>query len=135
MNNFYTYIIGAFASFFIPIYPLMIAVFVMIAIDAIIAIAVAIKMEEEITSKKLKKTLIKMLIYELLIIATRVIETTIFVGSNITVIAATACLLYEFYSVGEKFKKYTGIPILDYLKKFLVKKLDEPKDKEKEDNN
>jgi len=133
MNNIYTYILAFLSSFFLPVYPIMLSVFVMIIIDAIVAVAIASKMNEEITSKKMKKMFVKILVFESVIIATRIIEMTILPGSNMTVIVATLLLMYEFFSLSEKFKKYTGIPILDHIRHYFIKKLDVPKEDKKDE--
>ena len=116
--------------FLAPIKDAMYAVGALIVIDLIFGIIAARYSKEKITSAKLSKTIIKMLVYQLLIISAKLGESIAgyipFLQITLSFIAIT-----EIFSIGESFAKITGKSFVKYAKDIIFSKLKEkfPNDK------
>lgn len=102
-----------------PIHSLMIATGCLIIIDLITGVWRAIKAKERVTSNKLRRTLSKIVSYQLCLITAFILETYIVQGVPFIKITAGLVSLTEGKSIFENLHKITGINILSSLKKFF----------------
>lgn len=115
----------AFASciaFFVPIYPAMIAIGLLILLDTLTALIAASKTGETITSKKLGAVITKNLVYQMLIISAHLCEAYLFPVVPFVKISLAFLAMTEFTSISENFEKATGKNLLGYVKTFLDEK-------------
>lgn len=118
----YLIYLGAFLTTFLsPIKEVMLIVGVLILIDLIMGIISSIKEKVKITSRKLSKTIIKLLIYELLIITGFITETYLLKSMPLLSITLGFIGVIEFISIGENFTKITGQPFIKFLKEQIFK--------------
>lgn len=115
-----------------PIKELLIIVSLLILADTITGILAAYHRGEEINSKGFKKTIIKLFLYNLVVILAFLIEKYIlldfipFVKIGVAVIALT-----EFKSVVENFEAVTGIKLLQ-IKKIIEDQTKQPQQNQNE---
>lgn len=112
---------------FTPVFASVLWLGFLVFIDLVLAIYVAKKKNEAITSKKMSNTVTKFLLYALTIICAQVIDTQFltmeFLPAKTAQLAAGYIAIIEFKSVLEKIESLTGLPILKYLmQKFNRKK-------------
>jgi len=112
----------ACVTFFLPIYPSMIAVGILILIDTLTGIIAAKKTGETITSKKMGGCITKSIVYQLLIISAHLCETFLFAQIPFVKISLAFLAMTEFSSVSENFEKSTGKNLLKYIKTFMDEK-------------
>lgn len=116
------YIAVAIASLFAPIKGILVTTSVLIFADTVTGILAAYKRGEEINSTGFKKTIIKLFLYNLVIILAFLIERFVFDEFLPFVkIGAMVIALTEFKSVIENFEEITGIKMLQ-LKKMIEDK-------------
>jgi phage-related holin len=105
--------------------------------DLIMGIVASRKLGEKIESKKLKNTLVKMVVYQLLIISAFISEKYMVDFIPLTKITLAFVAIVEFTSLAENFQKITGLPFVKYIAKYInnmLNKEDLPKiDKDGED--
>jgi phage-related holin len=122
MGNLMYKIVVLLSAFFLPIYPAMIAVGILITIDTLTGILASNKKGEKIQSRRLGRVLVKMLLYNLLIISAHLCEVYLvdipFVKITLAFLAIT-----EFLSIGENFTVITGKDFIQYIKSWLMEKL------------
>ena len=123
LGNKMIYLIGGLSTFLAPIASVMIAVGVLIMIDFIMGIIAARKTGDKINSKKMSNTLIKMLVYQLLIITSHLIELYLVPWLPILKITLSFIGIIEFLSIGENFTKITKKNFVKYIKDFIQSKL------------
>lgn len=121
LMNKTTYIIGFAIAYLAPIASAMVALGVIVIIDWLLGIIAAYKTKEKITSLRMSDTLIKMLVYYLLIIASYMVEKHLATLIPFEQITLGFVGVIEFLSIGEKFTKITGLPFIKYLKKLITK--------------
>lgn len=122
--------------FFTPLLPAMIAAGLLILIDTILGVIGAYKQGVTISSKAFGRVLTKMLVYQLLIVASSLVETYLFPIVPFINITLGFVAMTEFISVAENFSKITGKNLIGYLKENIDVKFrnmikvkgDEPKD-------
>lgn len=114
---------AALITFFLPIYPAMIAVGILIAIDTITGVIAARRNNETVTSKKFGRSVTKALVYELLVIAAHLCESYLFQGIPFVKLSLAFLASTEFLSVSENFTKITGLNFVQYIKSFMDTKL------------
>ncbi len=112
--------ISALIVFFSPINMVFVGVGVLIFIDLMMGIMGSIKIGERISSRKLSQTLIKMLVYNLLIISAFMIEKTLITFIPFMNITLTFLAITEFYSIGENFSKIMGVNFIVFIKKVVM---------------
>ena len=112
----------ACVTFFLPIFPAMIAVGILIFIDTLTGIIAAKKTGETITSKKMGGCITKSIVYQLLIISAHLCETFLFAQIPFVKISLAFLAMTEFTSVSENFEKSTGKNLLKYIKTFMDEK-------------
>ncbi len=103
-------------TYFAPISSALAAMGVIIGIDFILGLIAANKMGIKITSNKMSQTIVKSLIYMLLIIAAFVINTTLVMWLPLVQITLSFLAITEFLSIAENFQKITGLSFVKYLK-------------------
>lgn len=112
----------ASCTFFLPIYPAMIAVGILIFIDTITGIVGAYKAGEAITSKKMGTAITKSIVYQLLIVSAHLCETFLFPVIPFVKLSIAFLAMTEFTSIAENFQKATGKNLIKYIKTFLDSK-------------
>lgn len=119
-------------SIFFPIKELLILTSILIASDTITGILAAYKRGEEINSHGFKKTIVKLFLYNLVIILAFLIEKYV-IGDFIPFVkvGAAVIILTEFKSVIENFEAITGIKLVQ-IKKIIENKTDHNVDKKEE---
>ena len=115
-------ILATIAIFFAPIVPAMIAVGILIVIDTTLGLIAANKNNEHISSKKLGRVLTKMLVYQLLIISSHLVEQYLFPIVPMLKITIAFCGMTEFLSLSENFQKITGKNFIMYIREFIDNK-------------
>ena len=103
-------------TYFTPIGPALLAMGCIIGIDLILGLMAARKNGIKITSNKMSQTLIKALVYMLLIIASFIITTTLAAWLPLVQITLSFLAIVEFTSLAENFQKITGLPFVKYLR-------------------
>ena len=129
-------IVAFLISFFVPIYPQMIAVGVLVSFDFIFGIWAAYKKGEDITSSKMRNTLSKGIVYMFAIITAHLSESYLVQAIPITQAVVSLVGIIEIKSLFENYSKITGVPFLKSLQKLFdkgVKSISEDKDNKKED--
>ena len=121
MTNILTAILITLSAFFIPLYPVMIATTTLIVIDTIFGILAAKKRGRKITSKRMSHVLIKMLVYNLLIITGALVEIYTIPWMPVIKIIVSFIGMVELFSIGESFTVITDKPFLTYIKQHLFK--------------
>ncbi len=119
INNFSTKLAVIGVAFFAPILPAMFAVGLLITIDTITGILGARRLGEKIESKKFGRVITKMLVYQLLIISSHLVELYLFDLLPIVKITLGFLAITEFLSIGENFYKCTGKNFVSYIKEYL----------------
>lgn len=118
------------ATFFLPLAPLAVAVAIAIILDTTFGVAAAIKVKEKITSRKLGQAVLKMFVYQCVLLSVFVIDKFIlsefmarfFEIENIATKVAVLVLLYvELISVNENVYKLTNINFIDSFKRMVNK--------------
>ncbi len=117
-----TYILIAL-SVLAPITEAMITCGVLIVSDLIMGLIAAYKNNEKIESKKLKNTVVKMLVYQLLIISAFIAEKYMAPFIPLTKITLSFIAIVEFSSLAENFQKITGLPFIKYIRRLIDDKL------------
>lgn len=81
----------------------------------------SVKRKVKITSKKLSKTLIKLMVYQLLIITGYITENYLLKSIPLLSITLGFIGVIEFLSIGENFTQITGLPFIKFLKEQIFK--------------
>lgn len=118
----YKLLITSLITFFLPIYPAMVAVGILIIIDTITGMIAAKYSGETITSKKMGGAITKSLVYQLLIISAHLCETYLFTIIPFVKISIGFLAMVEFTSISENFQKATGKNLIKYIRTFLDEK-------------
>jgi phage-related holin len=116
-------IIGCTLTFFLPIFPAMIAVGILISIDTIMGIIAAYNAGEKITSKKMGGAITKSFIYQFLIISAHLCNEFLFSQIPFVKISLAFLAMTEFTSIAENFQKATGKNFIKYIKQIMDEKL------------
>ena len=116
-------VLACVLTFFLPIYPAMVAVGILIIIDTMTGVIAAYRNKEQITSKKLGGAITKSIVYQLLIISAHLCETYLFASIPFVKISLAFLAMTEFTSIAENFQKATGKNFIKYIKGFMDSKL------------
>lgn len=108
--------VAFFASYFAPTFHLLLAIGFMVAVDFITGVLAAKKNKEEITSKKMRATGIKLLGYMLTILVAHVFQKHFLPEIEVMKIVAGLLAFFELKSLDENMKTITGKSI---FKQFL----------------
>lgn len=116
MKHWLYNLILAAALVFLPIKATLITVFILVLVDLGTGIAASHKRGEKITSSGLKRTVIKFLVYEIVIMLGFLTEQYL-TGELVPVVKVLGGLvgLTELKSVLENAEELTGIPLLQVL--------------------
>ena len=106
-----------------PIQEAIFAIGFLILADLIMGLIASYKNNIEITSKRLKNTGVKLLVYNLLLISSLVCENYLVKWIPFIKICLTFLCIVEFKSIGENFQKITGLPFIKYIKSYINNKL------------
>lgn len=110
-----------------PIEEAIVCIGVLIFIDLILGILAAYKLNKAITSTRLKNTAVKLLVYNLLLIASFISEKYLVSWLPFTKICLSFLAIVEITSIGENFQKITGLSFIKYLTEQLDKHLNKGK--------
>lgn len=114
-----------------PVKALIYIISLLILSDTVTGIIAAYKRGEEINSKGMKKTIIKLFLYNLVIVLAFLIERYILESIVPFVkVGALTIALTEFKSVIENFESITGIKLL-HIKKVIENQTNQKKEGEK----
>lgn len=117
--------IVALVAVFAPVHSIMIVAGVLIVIDLLTGVIAAWKLKEKITSNGLKRTVVKMLVYQVAIITGFLVEKYMLDGTfEVSKIVAVVIGLVEAASILENLNKINGSPIF----KSLINKINNKKD-------
>lgn len=107
---------AALLVLFAPIKATLVTVMVLTIVDLIAGILAAIKRKEKITSSGLKRTVVKILAYEIVVCLGYITEQYM-TGDLVPVVKMLAGLIgiTELKSVLENIEEITGIPVLQLL--------------------
>lgn len=107
---------AALLVLFAPIKATLVTVMVLTVVDLIAGILAAIKRKEKITSSGLKRTVVKILAYEIVVCLGYITEQYM-TGDLVPVVKMLAGLIgiTELKSVLENIEEITGIPVLQLL--------------------
>lgn len=112
----------AVIAIFAPVHTIMIGAGVLIIIDLVTGLLAAWKTKEKITSNGLKRTVIKMLVYQLAVITGFIVQTYMLHDSfEVTKIVAAVIGLVEAASILENLNRINGAPIF----RSLINKINE----------
>lgn len=114
--TFITKLLLSTLVFLAPIKELIIGIGFLLFVDFVLGIVVAKKNGIPIQSKEAKRTIIKMLLYQLTILTAFVLDTVFIPGSIIVRVAAMAIGLVEGKSIFEHIYTLTGLNVWDLLK-------------------
>jgi phage-related holin len=112
-------VVVAIIAVLAPIHDAMITCGILIVMDLIMGIVASRKLGEKIESKKLKNTVVKMLVYQLLIISAFISEKYMVDFLPLTKITLAFVAIVEFSSLAENFQKITGLPFVKYIAKYI----------------
>ena len=111
-----------------PIYTAMTTCGVLIFFDLILGLIAAKRQGIKIESRKLKFTVVKMLVYQLVIISAFLAEKYMIDFIPLNKITMAFIAIVEFKSIAENFEKITGLPFFKFVKGWLNEKLNKIKE-------
>ena len=127
MKNYIITSITSVVTVLAPVKIAMIATGVLIFLDLLMGLFAAHKQGIKIESRKLKFTLVKMIVYQLLIISAFISEKYLIDVIPFVKITLGFIATVEFTSVAENFQKITGLPFFKFVKEFIQEKLNKVK--------
>lgn len=110
-----------------PIIYSILGIGVLVGIDLIFGIMASVKKGEKFTSKRLKDSVVKLLVYNLLLIAGFVTETWISDWIPFTKIILSFLSIVEITSLGESFQSITGLSFVKFVKDYISTNLNKGK--------
>jgi hypothetical protein len=129
MKQYITPLLASLVAVFTPVLPTLLTVGFLIALDFIVGIYRAFKLNEEITSRKMGNTISKMLLYNITILSLWVFEKYILQDAiPITKIGAALISITELKSIDESVEKLTGVGIWKKLVRIVKRGDSETKD-------
>ena len=111
-------VLAYFASYFSPAYPMMMAIGFFFVMDFITGIMAAKKRGEEISSKKMRPTITKVIGYMIAILVAHVFQQNFLKDIEVLKIVAGLIAFIEVKSLDENFRDITGKSL---FKQFLKK--------------
>jgi len=126
------YFFGLIMVLLTPIEGALIAIGVLIGIDFTFGLIAAAKSKVKITSKKMSQSIIKMFVYQLLIIASFITMTYLIPWFPLVKITIAFIGMTEFLSIGESFQRITGLEFVKYIKDYLMRHIKKYSDDQKE---
>lgn len=124
LTHKFAYIIGGLSAFFLTINTFMIAIGVLIILDFIFGIMAAKKKGEKINSKRMSDSIVKILVYQLLIISAQIVHLYL-VPEWLPLLGITLAFLglVEFFSISESFTTITGKNFIKFIREYIKGKL------------
>jgi phage-related holin len=102
-----------------PIYPVMITILILIIIDFISGVYAALRKHERISSKKIGNTVAKIILLNLGVLSSYLVETYIVPEIPFVKVTAGFVALIELTSILENINKATGVNIITAFKRWL----------------
>lgn len=126
-HKIWAYAIAGTLGFFEPLWVLILWFLIFVACDAITGISAAIKERQIITSNKLQKTVIKLMMYSMTIVLVHALDTFMvtIVDMGLAKICAAIICGIELYSIFENCYRLTGNSVFKILTQFTLKKIEE----------
>lgn len=127
LNKIWSYLLASFLSFFEPIGVTLLWMLIFVFADMITGIYAAICKGEFITSHKMQRTVVKLLMYGSAIILLQGFDVYMvtFASLNLAQIGATIICGIELYSVFENCYKATNNAVFKVLTQFTSKKIEQ----------
>lgn len=116
------YLISAAAyilGFFVDIQAFIYLVLLLVGIDMVTGIIAATKRKDKINSRRMARTVEKLLLYLLAIISAHAVKVVIMEAAPITYIVTTSIVLVEFKSIIENVESVTDVDIWSKIKQFF----------------
>lgn len=110
---------GALMSFVTPVWPFIFLVIVLTSIDLYSGVKAARKRGEKIHSKGLRRSIEKITLYVLSILAAEQMRLTFFPSLNITYVVSFGICITELQSLVENVETVTGVNIWSRIKAIL----------------
>lgn len=122
-----TAILTALGGFFLPLYSLMFGMFVMVNADMVTGMLAARQRGEVLSSAKMKRTVIKMIVYACAIILFHVLDATILSAKDLYLAQGATGIIagVELFSVLENMYSITGNQVFYLLTQWAKKKVTE----------
>ena len=108
--------------FFAPINSILISVGVLVSIDFIFGIMSARKRGEAITSKRMRDTVIKALVYQSAIVVGHMVELHLMDILPLVKVISGFIAMVELKSLSESYFTLTGLRFMDAINQYLNKK-------------
>lgn len=117
MEKIITYFAAFSLGIVLPVQFDMLAIAILVLADCITGIIAALKNNETFESKKLKQTVVKIFLYEIVILMASMVQIHIFKSNFplVNVSMTTICIV-EFTSLVENLSKYTGNNVASLIK-------------------
>jgi len=111
-------------AFFLPIIPALIALFILTLIDTAIAIYVAYKLDEEITSGKLSRIFPKLIINNLVVCSMKLLSDYFIIphGEVLVEVVLLLIAMIEIKSISESYFKLFGVNIWTKIRTIINRK-------------
>lgn len=116
------YLVGAAAyilGFFVDIQHFIYLVLLLVGVDMVTGIIAATKRKDKINSRRMARTVEKLLLYLLTIISAQAVKVVIMDAAPITYIVASSIVLVEFKSIIENVESVTDVDIWSKIKHFF----------------
>lgn len=128
LTNKTIWLFGFLGAFLAPVMDALIATGILIMIDFVFGLAAAKKRGDDINSKRMSQTIIKMLAYQLLLVTSFISEKYLISKMPIVEITTGFIAVVELLSIAENFTVITGHDFLSYLKKMVFDKMKNGRD-------
>ena len=116
MQDYIKYLLISVLGILAPIKGILIGVGVLVFFDMITAIYAAKKTGDDITSRKLSKTIGKLVLYNIAVLTGFIFEKLLGDFIPVIKIISSVLIMTELFSIFENFYKATGINIIQKLK-------------------
>lgn len=110
-----------------PIKEAIFAISFLISADLVMGIIASYKVDEKFSFKKIESTLIKVLVYNLLLIVSFVSEEYLMEYVPIIKICLSFLCIAEITSIGRNFQKITGLSFVNYLREYIKNQIHKEK--------
>lgn len=127
LDKVWAYTVMGTIAFFEPLWVLMLWFLVFVACDTITGICASIKERQIISSNKLRKTIVKLMMYSMTIVLCHAIDKSMITIVDIglaKMVAAIICGI-ELYSILENCYRITGNKVFKVLTQSTLKKIKE----------
>lgn len=129
MKTFLYNLLIALVAILAPLKTSVIAMGFLIMSDLLMGLIASKRLKIPITSKKLKNTGVKMLVYNLLILCGYITELYLVTFIPFTQLCLIFLAVVEVKSIAENFQRITGLPFVKYITKWINYKLNQDDNK------